>query len=240
MKWVFEIEDVPSNPAFPVVGTQHFTNGAKKGPYYFSLEDFMSALKSQPDTLIDIETEEVSTPPLPMGTIRYAVDKISDMERTVIEIPKRQWQIQYGETNNEFYTIGFPRMVVQYKTQSLTGGNKSRIRDVYIHAVLDNKHPITDTTELYLFPYPNVWQEDGRVCWGRNQALEINELVELERMFNWFISAPFNEELGVKTIHGIPNFKLLIEEIKDQEFNDDWLLPDRKNETFGDLFKNKK
>lgn len=242
MKWLFEISDQPESLAFPVIGTQHFDNGVKKGPFYFSMADFIIALKNEPDQRYDEDTDlEKSTPALPLGTIRYSANNTGEKQRVTLEIPKKKWQIRYGDETDKFYTIGFPRMVVQFLTSSLMRDKKSKIDDIFIYAVLDNKRPITDTTELYSFPYTNVWKDSGRVCWGSNERLTINELVELERMFNWFISAPFNEELGVKTIHGIPNFKYLIEQIEDQDFEDDWLLPDVNKRTFEELCtKNKR
>lgn len=68
-----------------------------------------------------------------------------------------------------------------------------------------------------------------------NQRLEIKDIVELERAFRWFVASPFNEDHGVRTTLGISRFRALIERIKEQPFDDDWLMP--SNNKFGDLFK---
>lgn len=104
-----------------------------------------------------------------------------------------------------------------------------------LFAVLNDKKPIEDETPLFHFPYPNVGKSNGIVCWGRNQRLEITRLTELERAFQWFIASPFNEDHGVRTTHGIANFRKLIDRIQDKPFDDEWLIPIR-NQSFRDLY----
>lgn len=235
MKWQFEISDVPDNPDYPITAYQYTDSGVKRGPFYMSTESFIEALQKEPNNLLDadgIRGDEKSSPSLPFGTIRYSTNDTGTRERITMEIPKKQWDIRYQNDDN-FFTIGFPRMVVQYLIVSNLQGNKV-IKEMRIYAVEDNRKPVSDDTPLFTFPYPNVGKENGIVCWGQNERLEIKELVELERSFFWFISAPFNEDHGVRTTLGFPSFKKLIEEIKDQPFNDEWLVPNNKD--FGALF----
>ena len=234
MKWQFEISDCPSNAQHPILAHQVNDSGVKRGPFYFTIESLIEALKKEPDNLLDADAlrgDEHSTPPLPYGAIRYSSNETKTRERITMEIPKKQWEIRYREEET-FFSIGFPRMVVQYLIVQFAGVRT--IKEMRIYAVEDNRQPISNDTRLYTFPYPNVGKGNGIVCWGANARLEVNSLVELERSFLWFVSAPFNEDHGVRTTLGIPSFKKLLEVIEDKAFDDEWLLP--TNQTFSDLF----
>lgn len=237
MKWQFEISDCPLNPNFPVLAYQVYDNGIKKGPFYFTMNDFLESLQAKPDSFHDAEAlkqlETNISPTFPVGTIRYSSNESQTRERVTMEIPQKQWDIKYRESD-EFYTIGFPRMVIQYLLSSTN--DSKRIVETRIFAVLNNGKPINDETPLYAFPYPNVGKANGIVCWGQNQRLEIQRLTELERSFQWFIASPFNEDHGVRTTHGIGNFRKLIDHIIEKPFEDDWLIP--LNRTFNSLFTN--
>lgn len=234
MRWQFEISDCPINANYPIVARQINDSGVERGPFYLTIDTLLTALKKEPDNVLnadELRGNEKSTPPLPFGTIRYSANETVTRERITVEIPKKLWEVRYGDEDT-FYTIGFPRMVVQYL--SIQSQDKKMINEMRIYAVEDNKKPITDDTPLYTFPYPNVGKSNGIVCWGQNQRLEIESLVELERGFLWFVSAPFNEDHGVRTTLGIPQFKKLLEVVENRQFNDDWLIPNKNN--FGELF----
>ncbi|MER2009796.1 MAG: hypothetical protein ABS939_20360 [Psychrobacillus sp.] len=237
MKWQFEILDIPENSSYPVKAMQVYDNGIKKGPFYLTIKDLTNALNSEPELLLDPEkamkTETIVTPTLPVGTIRYSSNEAKTRERITIEIPKKQWDIRYRD-NEDFFNIGFPRMIVQYVIATDSKDIK-KIVETRLVAVLDDKRPIQEDTPLFMFPYPNVGKSNGIVCWGQNQRLEINNPTDLERSFQWFIASPFNEDHGVRTTLGIDNFRKLIEHIQDKPFQDDWLIP-LNNQAFQDLF----
>jgi Prokaryotic E2 family D len=235
MKWHLEISDCPENAAYPILAYQVNDSGVKRGPFYLSVESIIEGLQKKPGNLLDangMRSEEKSTPSLPFGTIRYSTNEHKTRERVTMEIAKKQWEIRYGD-EEEIHTIGFPRMVVQYLV--VESEIKKKISEMRIYAVEDNKKHINDATPLYTFPFPNVGKSNAIVCWGQNQRVEIASLVELERAFLWFVSAPFNEDHGVETTLGIPNFKKLIKSIEDKPFDDELLVPQKQ--TFGDLFK---
>lgn len=237
MKWQFELSDCPTNTNYPIVAYQVNDSGVKKGPFHIGIEDFIKALQSQPDNLLDADgarLDELSTPALPIGTIRYSANESRSRQRVTMEIPQKQWDIRYGNDMNEFFTIGFPRMIVQYLV--ITHGTTQVIREMRIYAALNDGKPITDHTQLYTFPYPNVGKDNAIVCWGQNQRLEVESLVDLEHSFRWFVSAPFNEDHGARTTIGISNFRKLIDKIEDKPFDDEWLVPSKK--TYGELFFN--
>ncbi|MEN0651321.1 hypothetical protein NSQ82_20315 [Caldifermentibacillus hisashii] len=235
MKWQFEISDIPEDANFPVRGLQIMDNGVKRGPFYFRVEDIIQALTKEPDNLHDADGEkakEESTPVLPVGTVRYSTNKTGSKHRITMVMDKKMWDIRYFDNEYKFYTVGFPRMIVQYLVVPV--GSYYRISEMRIYAVLDDRKPISEETPLFVFPYPNVSKGNAIVCWGQNERLEIKNLVELERAFRWFVAAPFNEDHGVRTTFGINRFKTLLDRIKDQPFDDEWLMP--MNKTFGQLF----
>lgn len=236
MKWQFEIQDIPLNTEYPVIGYQTNDSGVKKGPFYFKIEDLINALSQTPENTYDAEGEkstEKSTPPLPFGTIRYSTNESGSKHRVTMLLPKKNWDIRYGN-ENDFFNIGFPRLVLQYLVVPV---NEStfKISEMRIYAVKDDGQPIKEDTHLFIFPYPNVGKSNAIVCWGLNERLEISSLSELERAFRWFVSAPFNEDHGTRTTLGISSFRRLIETIKDKPFDDEWLMPSKM--LFGDLFK---
>lgn len=239
MKWQFEIKDVPLNAEYPIEGYQVNDSGVRRGPFYFKVEDMIKALSQQPDNAFSADDErakEESTPTLPYGTIRYSKNLAGTRHRVTMLMPKKNWDIRYGN-EEDFFNIGFPRMVIQYLVVPIEPGSEQlKISEMRIYAVKDDGKPINDDTPIFTFPYPNVGKSNGIVCWGANERLVINSIAELERSFRWFVSAPFNEDHGVRTTLGINNFRALIERIKEQPFDDDWLIPSNQNLNIRSLF----
>lgn len=231
MKWILEIADCPDNTDFPIKIFRENNAGVITGPKFMSIRDFLGAF-IEADPVDDIPEMDFS-PTLPLGTIRFGQDRTGSTQMVALEIPKKIWEIRYVN-DGEIYSIGFPRLVATYLLRKITD-NSLRIVEMRLFAVLDNKKSINDNTKLFTFPYPNVGKDNGIVCWGDNERPVIKSHVELERAFNWFVSAPFNEDLGVMTTLGIKSFHHLISWIKDKPFDDEWLIS--ANKTFGELFK---
>ena len=238
MKWQFELTDCPSNAHYPVQAFSVMDNGVKRGPFHIKISDLIEALSNEPEGQHDAEAlkndESIISPALPFGTIRYSSNEDKTRERLTMEIPKKQWDIRYGEEATPIY-IGFPRMVVQYLVETYKGGSR-KVVETRLYAVVDDKNAIKDDTPLFPFPFPNVGKDNGIVCWGQNARFELTDLTDLTRLFHSFISAPFNEDHGVRTTLGIPSFRKLIEQIQELPFDDEWLVPSHK--TFGSLFEN--
>lgn len=233
MKWQFELSDTPTNIDYPVVARQVYSNGIVKGPFYLSIDSMLATFAEEPEEPMASELEQLDfvAPVLPYGTVRYAANASNSRQIIVMEIPKKQWEIRYGDNMDMFYTVGFPRLVVQY-TLSQTATSNLNIEQTRIFAV-EERHAITEDTPLFTFPYPNVGKTNGIVCWGRNTKMSITDVTELERMFRWFIAAPFNEDHGVSTTLGISNFRRLLEIVQNKPFDDEWLMP--ANMAFGEL-----
>lgn len=238
MKWELEISDCPNNLDFPILGTQVYDNGVKKGPFQFSKEEIIAALSEEADLMYDADClikDEQHSPILPPGTIRYSHTADFSRERVTMVLPKKQWDIRYG-TEDELFLVEFPKLIVQFvlhNNPNPTVAEKTMI-ETRIFAIRDDE-TINENTQLYAFPFPNVGKTNGIVCWGSNARFKFRSLTELERAFVWFTSAPFNEDHGISTSLKINNFRKLIEVIQDKPFNDDWLIPVSKQ--LGDLFR---
>ena len=106
MKWQFEFEDCPKNPIYPIKAIQEMDNGVKKGPVYLKITDLIEAMSTTPEGIHDADAlrklETLVTPSLPYGAIRYSANEEQTRERITMEIPKKQWDIRYGE-NLMFY-----------------------------------------------------------------------------------------------------------------------------------------
>lgn len=220
MKLQFEIVDVPKNLDYPVTAFTVNEAGIRKGPYAMSFDDLIDCLRAKATNVVD-EAYKSTSPVLPKGTVQYAENLEKTKCRVTIEIPKKQWDVRYGD-DPTFHSIGFPRLLVQYEL--LRSFTFSHVTSVKIFAVADDSRPLTERTKLFHFPYPNVEKSEGRVCWGTN-SLRVNSVLELERTFSWFVAAPFGEDYGISTTLPVTTFRLLIEEIQNKPFEDEWLVP---------------
>lgn len=92
---------------------------------------------------------------------------------------------------------------------------------------------ITDNTEVYRFPFPNVFS-DTSICYGSNRVTEV-ELVkdsDVARMPSMFLSMPWNDHnYGGANKSGKP-FRKLLEHLQDNPFDNDWLNPCGAGVTF--------
>lgn len=236
MKWLLEISDCPVNIEYPILGEQVMDNGIKRGPFPFKRDSIIKALSQESSLTFDADSlyaKELNSPLLPFGTIRYSHTDDYKRERLTMVLPKKKWDIRYRD-EEQLYSIEFPKLIMQYAL-SKQGTNTKALIETRLFAIEDNHQPITEDTQLYAFPFPNVDKSNGIVCWGANEALTIQSLLELERVFIWFVSAPFNEDHGVRTSLGFSSFRKLIHHIQEKSFNDEWLVP--LNKSLKDIFK---
>lgn len=234
MKWQFEISDKPVNANFPVVATQVFDSGAKKGPFYFSIEQFLATFESR--HIGETATVFENTPPLPNGTIQYACSDDRTVHRVTLEFPKSVWDIRYDNLI-DFFPMGLPRLIVIYEVKR--NAESFYISETKIFAAMDDGKAINEDTPLYSFPYPNVYKHNGSVCMGGIERITLSYLTELQSKFIHFIQSPFNESLGMYTTTGVNNFMKFIEMNQGKPFNDEWLMPPSGiYKTFGDLMNN--
>lgn len=244
MKWILEFSDMPQDKDYPIVGYQITDTGIKRGPYLYKVEDVVNSLTAfQNETITstdygaNIFLNEKRIPTLPVGTIGYSSSDQGN-ERISLVIKKDIWPIKY-QNDPELYFIGFPRLIIQYVLVPLRTNGLRRVMATKIFAIKDDQQPVSDETKLYAFPFPNVSKEDGKVCWGENSNFTIANLLELDKFFAYFLSAPFGEDYGMRLADGSLTFGKYIETHQHKSFDDELLLPVMKGEehlTFGTLY----
>lgn len=223
MKLQFEIEDMPKNLDYPVTAFTVNEAGIRKGPYSMSFDDLVDCLRATATNVSDNDPFKSTSPILPKGTVHYAENRSQTHCRVTLDIPKKEWDIRYGDEPS-FYSVGFPRMIVSYElVKSVSSFKVTKVR---IFALMEDANPLTGKTQLFKFPFPNVEKETGTVCWGTN-VVSVNSVQELERTFTWFVAAPFGEDYGVSINLPYRSFRQLIEENDSKPFEDEWLIPTR-------------
>ncbi|AQQ55333.1 hypothetical protein [Planococcus lenghuensis] len=229
MKLVFEMEDVPTNPNYPVRGFQYSDAGVRSGPNLLSIQQLIEMLEQrdpQADERRETRRKSLSyTPVLPTGTLMYASDDEGTLEQLVFEIQSSTFDVLYKDEKIPI-ALPFPRMVVIVELDTI--GDQKKIDTMRVFAVENDGKPITADTPLYMFPYPNVMKSSGSVCWGQNSRLMVQSIQEVRSAFLLFFSSPFNEDHGVHTTHGIQSFRQLMGKIQDQPFNDEWLISSKQ------------
>ncbi|PGT82200.1 hypothetical protein [Bacillus sp. AFS040349] len=216
MEFLIKITDRLRNFSDPVDVIQKNEVGVTLGEYSMSLSNLIKSLTSS-----ITEGERMETPFLPKNCIK-CVTKVTGYE-IYIEIPKRQWQINY---NGKTETIGFPRLLFTY---SLSGND---IQNLKIVAVKENGY-IKGDTDLFYFPFPNVHHSSADVCMGTNTFPRIECLNSLETMHYIFFAAPFGDDYGAVNSEG-KSMKSLFESLKDSDFDDNLLVPMKV--TFNEFF----
>lgn len=228
MEWIFKISDEPKIADFPVEAHYEPTPGLKSKTQFFSLEQIIEVLQNrdfEEDTLESSElarADMVISPILPEGTIMYAQHPNNELEQIAFEIPQKTFDIQY-KTSGNLHAMPFPRMIVICELEK--SDDKKKIGSMRVFAVENNQQPITEDTPLFSFPYTNVMKSTGSVCWGLNKRILVSSLHEVRKAIFLFLSAPFNEDHGVRTTLGINEFQALIKKLEGQPFSDEYLLP---------------
>ena len=185
------------------------------------LEEFYLTVEGLVESLMDGQyVEAVHSPILPKRCIQFSqLNRIKGIWQAIFEVPKDRFSIRYRD--KVFKNVGFPRMLFVYQV------TKEQTTISKIYAIRDNEE-ITEDTLLYHFPFSHV-STDGHVCMGSN-ILPAASIKELENFHFYFLTSPFGDDYGSKTIIG-KSVKDLFEGLQNKDFPDDWLVP--KNFTLG-------
>lgn len=94
-----------------------------------------------------------------------------------------------------------------------------------VYAVKERYRAVNDGTELYMFPYGNVYQT-GRICWGGNHdVFDVRSITDVELVIERFFSAVMNNDLYQQnTKRNIPLAQLIDENVKKGCFDSDTLM----------------
>lgn len=239
MKWHFEIAEIPECSSHPITGYPIYEDGVRGTKKFFTIGQIVNAFTEAEEIIThedDEHYDEIHSPILPRNTIRHSHSSENDRHRLTMEIPKHKAFIRHDSLPGELYEIGFPRMVVQFRIDKVNGLERPFImKQTRIFAIKDDNSPITDNTELFQFPFPNVMKNTAVVCWGTNQRLDFKCLSELERAFVWFTSAPFNEDYSMSLLSKSGTFLQYIEKHQSIDFEDELLVPTKR--AFTSLFE---
>ncbi|RKJ73743.1 hypothetical protein D7X33_20205 [Butyricicoccus sp. 1XD8-22] len=239
MEWILKIKENPIDIKYPIEGMQVADNGAKRGPFFFSIDDAIAALNE----IEPMETQYMPLPIPPQNTAYYTHTKDMTQFKVILDIPKAIQTIRYEYRDIQRVDfIGFPRVLCSIEVTKAHGGWK--LTDSRLYAVEDNVK-LVPQTRLSHFPFPNVYKDyrEGAICWGANQLPIFKELRDLEGLFHLFLQAPFNEDLGTRILAKKKGMTFLsyLEQIENNgqpaPFNDEDLVPCAVS--FGDLMETK-
>ncbi|GGG18306.1 hypothetical protein [Paenibacillus abyssi] len=124
------------------------------------------------------------TPILPKGTVLYQ-EESNGTKIIILERDKAQRNVQFHDSVYE--QVGHPKLLFAFAVRG------KHIRGCRIFAVKDAV--IKPATELYRYPFANVYKEDQRACWPELSGIEINNLFELQNLPELFFNSPANNHL---------------------------------------------
>ena len=104
----------------------------------------------------------------------------------------------------------------------VTAGKMSVSR---VYAVKECYRQVTADTELFMFPYGNVYQT-GKICWGGNyDVFDVDSVTDVELVIERFFSAIMNNDLyHNNTKKNVPLEQLIRENVKKGKFDNDSLV----------------
>jgi len=159
-----------------------------------------------------IETVLIS-PAFPPNTVKYG-EKSDGTSIIFIQQPEASWDITYHRQS--FRDVPFPNLIFGFriKKQVLTGKFVVAYKDRFLR----------DKTPLYRFPYSNVYNEQGSMCFYEN--IEYKDLVQLQTFIHRWIHTDMNDHLYGADVNlsGKP-LRQLFEEMSGESFNYDILKP---------------
>lgn len=195
---------------------------------------FAQAIKASEEQrdIASINVEIESSPLFPVfildgvATIQHKKIYPAEYEYFFITRANTPSNIKYYDTVYE--KVGMPKLIFCIKML------KNIIQDIYVGAVKDTV--ITEDTQIYKYPFSNVFS-DTRICFGGNRIskFDIKNPVMLHSMPDLFLSMENNNDSYGHANNSGKDYRVLLEELQSNTFNNDWLIP--LNKTYGDWFK---
>lgn len=157
--------------------------------------------------------------------VHVAQHIIKDKDREFFILQREKRQGKFAFYDDVFDNIGLPGMIFMLQIMNEV------IVDLRVFAIKDEI--ITESTELYAYPFPNV-SSSGGVCLGSNNLSEykIKSANNLHSFPSMFFMMPATHELRNQNTSGL-NVRPLLQKLKGNEFNDDYLV--KSNINYGDL-----
>lgn len=158
-------------------------------------------------------------PRLPSGTLgglRYFSDSSFYME---VYVEADVHPTAYMKPEN-MVLLPFPSLIFMISVKN------GKMESSRVYAVREKYRAVNDETELYMFPYGNVY-DTGRVCWGSNfSVFNVPSVTDVEEVIGTFFSAVMNNDLyNMNTKRRVPLEQLIDEAAQKTCFDEGILLP---------------
>lgn len=164
---------------------------------------------------------EITTGILPHGTRFYRGTVQAYDIGIQVATKVRTAEFRLPEVGSKTMTVPFPEMLFIFSVRN------KRIVDTKVFSCIP---PIGRPHDrLYMFPYGNVYDKTGRVCWGSVVLPDVAEPVMLDGIVARFFTSVFSGHLmsGTSTFHppdGVVNLRTLLEHMSGQEHFPDKVL----------------
>jgi len=184
---------------------------------YIAMEDFMKAIEASRKEDSQV-SKTFSTPILPntpdgkittLGYEEYSNDQFS------IILKREKGNIDFQYFDQTFPSVGHPRLLFKVQVADNT------VVTTYVVAVKDTV--ITDETEIYEYPFSNVFHR-GRVCWGQTKLPRFDSTAYLKSLPDIFLSSPCNNDNYGHNLSGL-EYRPLLEELSGKDFKEEYLKP---------------
>ena len=165
---------------------------------------------------------------MPRGYVDANFDFSSMSGKVIIHVAAH---VQKMDFNGSVGLIPFPSLILLFKfkdgkhMESYAFGTKE-----------DTLGKITQYTELYNYPYGNVYSDSGRVCWGGNTHEPIKALWEVDILTDKFLNSSSNSDLyrlGTSNASGLKLEELLVKLNEKDSFPKKYLV--KSKNTIGKL-----
>jgi hypothetical protein len=184
------------------------------------------AKKASPKAIVNaarphMSDQKLSSPVLPKNCVFF--QEYGNGKAVVgIEVEKGRHDVIFGDKGQTVYKkVGYPAMLFWFSFfNEKAEASVVAVKDSIIKA----------STELYRFPFSNVYQS-GSICWPSLSRNRIQDLHQLATLPYLFLGAPKNMDL-YENIEKI-NLRELLDSLQNQDFDDEKLVPHGK--TISDL-----
>jgi hypothetical protein len=151
------------------------------------------------------------TPVLPKNCI-YCAELYNGAVCVVMEREKCRRDLKYH--NTLFKEVGFPKLVFGVVVKN------GEIIKTMLCAATD--YLIKPESQLYLYPFSNVYRHNLEICWGTYQMHSITEPYQVSSLLDVFLSLEMNDHLYPHT--GNKPFRELLQDLEGKDFDDGKLL----------------
>ena len=164
---------------------------------------------------------EITTGILPHGTRFYRGTKQEYSIGIQVQGKVRTAEFRLPEVGSTTMTVPFPELLFIFSISD------KRVTETKLFSCIP---PIGRPHDrLYMFPYGNVYDKTGRVCWGSIVLPEIAEPVMLDGVVARFFTSVFSGHLisGTSTFHppeGVVNLRTLLGHMVGKEYFPDKVL----------------